>query len=87
MAIDARLGEIDHSQFAADNASVVAEIAKRNQQQATRVKPASKDEQELYRLLGPDGGLPVHTAKALARLIGGLMERIAALEAAQHPAA
>jgi hypothetical protein len=87
MGIDSRLGQINHTQFAADNALVVAEIAKRNQQQRTRTKPASEDEIELYRLLGPNGGLPVHSAKALARIISGLIERIATLEAAQNPGA
>jgi hypothetical protein len=85
MAVDQRLGEIDKAAFAAENAAVLNAI---NQRPApTKTKPASKDEQELYHLLGPNGGLPVHSAKALARVISGLMERIAALEAAQNPGA
>lgn len=79
--VDARLGEIDKAAFAADNAAVLNTITQRTA--PAKTKPASKDEQELYHLLGPNGGLPVHSAKALARIISGLHERIAALEAAQ----
>lgn len=81
MAVDHRLGEIDKLAFAAENQAVMDELARRTA--PAKTKPASKDEQELYHLLGPNGGLPVHSAKALARIISGLHERIAALEAAQ----
>jgi hypothetical protein len=83
--VDARLGEIDKAAFAVDNAAVLNEIDRRTP--PTKVKPASKDEQELYHLLGPNGGLPVHSAKALARIISGLMERISVLEAALNSGA
>jgi hypothetical protein len=85
MPIDPRLGEIDRAAFAAENATVLSDIARRTA--PARTKPVSKDEQELYHLLGPNGGLPVHSAKALARIISGLMERIAVLEAAQNSGA
>lgn len=78
--VDPRLGEINPAAFAAENARVLDDISRRTA--PTKTKPASKDEQELYQLLGPNGGLPVHSAKALARIISGLHERIAALEAA-----
>lgn len=81
MAIGQRLGEIDKAAFATENAAVLNAITQRTAR--TRTQPASKDEQDLYHLLGPNGGLPVHSAKALARIITGLVERIAALEAAQ----
>jgi hypothetical protein len=81
MAVDQRLGEIDKAAFAAENAAAVQDLAARNATKQAKPVPAAV--QNLFRQLGPNGGITAAAASVLAHLIVDLQERIAALEAAQ----
>ena len=81
MAIDPRLGEIDRAAFAAENAAAVQQITA--QQAAPKPRPVTAAQTNLYRQLGPNGGIPAAAASVLAQVIVELQERVTALEAAQ----
>lgn len=85
MAIDPRLGEIDASAFAAENAAAVKDLAARQPKQPAKPAPAAV--QNLFRQLGPNGGITAAAASVLAHVIVELQERVAALEAAQNTGA
>lgn len=86
MAIDPRLGEIDASAFAAENAAAVKDLATRQAGQPAK-QPVPAAVLNLFRQLGPSGGISASAASVLAHVIVDLQERIAALEAAQNTGA
>jgi hypothetical protein len=85
MAVDQRLGEIDKAAFAAEHAAVAQQVTAR--QAAPKPKPVTAAQTNLYRQLGPNGGISAAAASVLARVIVDIQERIAALEAAQNTGA